>query len=219
MSIYQLDNNVWFPSPELADDEGLLAVGGDLSPERLMLAYAHGIFPWYNEGEPILWWSPNPRTVLLPKEFKSSKSLKQNIRKYNYQFRVNYAFDKVIDFCSKVSRKGQNGTWLVSEMKTAYLKLNALGYAWSVETYCHEKLVGGLYGVQAGAVFSGESMFHLQTDASKAALYFLCLHADELGIQLIDVQQATPHLLSLGAKTMERSDFLRKLAVLREKYV
>ncbi|PIF01959.1 MAG: leucyl/phenylalanyl-tRNA--protein transferase [Draconibacterium sp.] len=217
MPVYQLDSGTWFPSPELADDEGLLAVGGDLTAERLMLAYAHGIFPWYNEGDPILWWSPNPRTVLFPQDFKASKSLKQSIRKYNYHFRINHAFEKVIDFCSEIPRKGQEGTWLLPEMKVAYIQLNKLGYAWSVETYCEEELVGGLYGVQSGTLFSGESMFYRQTDASKAALYFLCLHAKQLGIELIDVQQETSHLLSLGAKNMTRSEFLRRITNLTSK--
>ena len=218
MPVYQLDNQIRFPLPELARKDGLLAVGGDLKPERLLLAYSLGIFPWYNDNEPILWWSPDPRTVLFPSDFRASKSLKQSIRKFNYQFRINYAFEDAIDACAGTFRPGQNGTWISPEMKSAYIKLHGLGYAWSVETYRDKKLVGGLYGVQTGALFSGESMFHIERDASKAALYFLCLHAGELGIEMIDVQQSTSHLCSLGAKDMARSEFLSKLAALRNKH-
>jgi leucyl/phenylalanyl-tRNA--protein transferase len=212
MPVYQLDEHIRFPHPKLAEADGLLAVGGDLSPERLILAYSNGIFPWYNPGEPILWWSPDPRTVLFPKAFKASKSLKQSIRKFNYQFKLNADFEAVIKACAAVPREGQEGTWITDEMLQAYKQLNEKNYAFSVETYSDGVLVGGLYGVKVGGVFSGESMFHKQRDASKAALYFLCLHADKLGVQMIDVQQSTSHLLSLGAKDMARDDFLRNLA-------
>ncbi len=212
MPVYQLDEHIRFPHPAYAEPDGLLAVGGDLSPERLVLAYSNGIFPWYNAEDPILWWSPDPRTVLFPKEFKASKSLKQSIRKFNYQFKLNSDFEGVIRACAAVPRKEQDGTWITDEMLNAYKVLNDQNYAFSVETYADDKLVGGLYGVKVGGVFSGESMFHLQRDASKAALYFLCLYADKLGIQMIDVQQSTSHLLSLGAKDMARDEFLRNLA-------
>ena len=212
MPVYQLDEHIRFPHPAYAEPDGLLAVGGDLSPERLVLAYSNGIFPWYNAEDPIVWWSPDPRTVLFPKEFKASKSLKQSIRKFNYQFKLNADFEAVIKACAAVPREGQEGTWITDEMLQAYKQLNEKNYAFSVETYSDGVLVGGLYGVKVGGVFSGESMFHKQRDASKAALYFLCLHADKLGVQMIDVQQSTSHLLSLGAKDMARDDFLRNLA-------
>ncbi|MEA1873013.1 MAG: leucyl/phenylalanyl-tRNA--protein transferase [Bacteroidota bacterium] len=212
MPVYQLDKQIRFPHPELAESDGLLAIGGDLSPERLILAYSNGIFPWYNVGDPILWWSPDPRTVLFPKEFKASKSLKQSIRKFNYQFKLNSNFEAIIKACATVPREGQEGTWITDEMLHAYKLLNKKNYAFSVETYSDGALVGGLYGVKVGSVFSGESMFHKQRDASKAALYFLCLVADKLGVQMIDVQQSTSHILSLGAKDMARDDFLRNLA-------
>lgn len=153
MPVYQLDEHIRFPHPAYAEPDGLLAVGGDLSPERLVLAYSNGIFPWYNAEDPILWWSPDPRTVLFPKEFKASKSLKQSIRKFNYQFKLNSDFEGVIRACAAVPRKEQDGTWITDEMLNAYKVLNDQNYAFSVETYADDKLVGGLYGVKVGGVF------------------------------------------------------------------
>jgi leucyl/phenylalanyl-tRNA---protein transferase len=212
MPVYQLDNELRFPHPSLSREDGLLAIGGDLSPERLILAYSNGIFPWYNVGEPILWWSPNPRLVLYPDDFKLHKSLSQNIRKFDYHFAINQNFDQVIHLCSVMPRKSQDGTWITNEMKDAYKTLFRKGFAFSVETFQGNDLVGGFYGVNIGSVFFGESMFHLQKDASKAALLFLCQMAEELNIKLIDVQQDTAHMRSLGAKLMDRNNFLLKLA-------
>ena len=211
MPVYQLDEQIRFPHPELAEADGLLAIGGDLSPERLTLAYSYGIFPWYNPGDPILWWSLDPRAVLFPNDFKLTKSLKQTIRKYNYQFKINSDFPAVIKACANIPRNGQEGTWISPEMEAAYIRLNELNYAFSIETYSDGKLVGGLYGVQIDDVFSGESMFHFQRDASKAALYFLCKMAESLNIRMIDVQQPTEHIKSLGAIDMDREEFLRNL--------
>ncbi|MDA3911186.1 MAG: leucyl/phenylalanyl-tRNA--protein transferase [Bacteroidales bacterium] len=216
MPVYQLDEHIRFPHPELAETDGLLAVGGDLSPERLILAYANGIFPWYNPGDPILWWSLDPRAVLFPKDFKLTKSLKQSIRKYNYQFKINAEFPALIRACANIPRNGQEGTWISEEMERAYIRLSELGYAFSIETYSENQLVGGLYGVQIDDVFSGESMFHTKCDASKAALYFLCKMAESLNIRMIDVQQPTEHMKSMGAFDMDRAEFLRNLRALRQ---
>jgi leucyl/phenylalanyl-tRNA--protein transferase len=211
MPVYQLPDDIVFPYPSLAEEDGLLAVGGDLSVERLLLAYENGIFPWFNPGDPILWWSPDPRCVLFPEKFVTSKSLRQSIRREKYQFQMNTAFDKVVEACSTAQGRKQGMTWLTDEMKAAYKKLHKLHYAWSVETYSDGELVGGLYGVKSGSVFSGESMFHYRRDASKAALRYLCENAPSLGIKLIDVQQSTKHLLSLGAEEIPRVDFLNRL--------
>ncbi|HKK67563.1 MAG TPA: leucyl/phenylalanyl-tRNA--protein transferase [Bacteroidales bacterium] len=211
MPVYQLPDEIVFPHPSLAEEDGLLAVGGDLTPERLLLAYENGIFPWYNAGDPILWWSPDPRCVLFPGKFKHSKSLRQSIRREHYEFSMNTAFDEVIEACSSASDRKHRLTWLTGEMKAAYKHLHRLNYAWSVETWCLGELAGGLYGVKSGSVFSGESMFYYQRDASKAALNYLCENAASLGIKMIDVQQSTKHLLSLGAEEIPRSEFLEML--------
>lgn len=217
MSVFRIDDKLVFPHPDLAEPDGLLAVGGDLSVDRLILAYSNGIFPWYNEKEePILWWSTDPRCVLFPKEFRTTKSLKQSIRKNNYKFSVNRSFGEVIRKCANISREGQDGTWIGSDMQVAYQDLNENGFAWSVETWKDNKLAGGFYGVKIGRLFSGESMFHEERDASKAALMFLCTNAEELNIDLIDVQQSTSHLISMGARDISRKDFLCKLAEMQD---
>lgn len=210
MPVYRLpEDAIYFPDPNLAEEDGLLAVGGDLSVERLVNAYANGIFPWFNQGEPILWWSPNPRWVLFPEKFKASKSLKQSLRNKGFTVKINANFDAVIENCAKTKRKGQDGTWITPEMIEAYKQLHKAGYAHSVETYNSDnELVGGFYGVKIAGVFSGESMFSKQSDASKIALYLLCLNANNYGIDLIDVQTHTPHLESLGAEAVEREFFL-----------
>ncbi|MFO7790246.1 MAG: leucyl/phenylalanyl-tRNA--protein transferase [Bacteroidota bacterium] len=212
MPVYQLPEENVFPHPSLAEDDGLLAVGGDLSPERLILAYSNGIFPWYSEGTPILWWSPDPRTVLYPDEFKTSKSLRQSIRRENYAFSINKNFGDVIEACASVPRLHDDNTWITNKMKAAYKRLHNMNYAWSVETWSSGKLAGGLYGIKIGSLFSGESMFYRKQDASKAALKYLCENAENLNITMIDVQQSTQHLLSLGAKEITRADFLKALS-------
>ncbi|HLS94153.1 MAG TPA: leucyl/phenylalanyl-tRNA--protein transferase [Sphingobacterium sp.] len=195
---YQLDHDLIFPHPRLADPDGLLAIGGDLSVGRLLLAYQHGIFPWYSDETPILWYAPPQRFVLLPSELKTSKSMRQFMRNTSLTTAYDRQFENVIESCSTMPRDGQDGTWITDEMKTAYIELHRLGYAHSVETYDSDgNLVGGLYGVQVGKVFCGESMFSKVSNASKIAFIFLC---ENFGFNMIDCQVHTPHLASLGAK-------------------
>jgi leucyl/phenylalanyl-tRNA---protein transferase len=208
MPVFKLTKDLVFPPPELADPSGLLAVGGDLSSARLLLAYSNGIFPWYSEGEPIMWWSPDPRMVLFPQDFKPSKSLSRSIASGIFEVRMNTCFTEVMQHCGAVPRKEQEGTWITKAMIKAYSGLNLDGYAHSFETFSNGKLVGGLYGVCIGRAFFGESMFHHQTDASKVAFATLidwCTHQD---IRIIDAQQNTPHLASLGAVEISRKEFL-----------
>jgi leucyl/phenylalanyl-tRNA---protein transferase len=211
MPVYTLTDTLIFPDPNLAEDEGLLAVGGDLSSGRLLLAYANGIFPWYSEGNPILWWSPEPRMILFPNKFKVSKSLEQTVRNKKFEIKFDTAFEQVIELCSAVRRNEQDGTWITAEMKQAYIGLHQLGFAHSVETYMNGKLAGGLYGVSLGRAFFGESMFYLQKDASKIAFYFLINKLIEWGFHFIDAQVETGHLKNLGAVLLPRKEFLRLL--------
>ena len=208
MPIYQLPDEALFPNPGMAEEDGLLAIGGDLSPERLLNAYAQGIFPWYSDGQPFLWWSPDPRMILFPEGFKRSKNLRRTVESGKFEVKFDSNFIGVISNCSEISRKEQPGTWITSEMKAAYIRLHQLGFAHSVETYLDEKLVGGLYGISIGGAFFGESMFHLVTDASKVALWHLVDRTLKWNIDFIDVQQDTAHLRSLGAVTIERKKFL-----------
>ena len=208
MPVYQLTNEPVFPRPSLAEEDGLLAIGGDLSVERLITAYASGIFPWYSEGQPILWWSPDPRMVLFPKKFRRHKNLRRVIEKNIFTCTFDQEFEQVIEHCSRVKRKGQAGTWITEEMKAAYIRLHKAGYAHSVEIYYQGKLAGGLYGVSLGSTFFGESMFHLKTDASKVALWHLVDFSLQHGIRLIDAQQNTGHMKSLGAEVIPREKFL-----------
>ena len=198
----------------LAEPNGLLCAGGDLSPQRILEAYRNGIFPWYSPGEPILWWSPNPRMVLVPTELKISRSLRRTLRAGNYQIRLDSDFPAVIRACARTRRKGQAGTWISGEMQAAYGSLHELGFAHSVETWLDDKLVGGLYGLAIGKMFYGESMFSHATDASKIALAHLCRHLDAQGFGLIDCQMNTPHLASLGAREIARSEFIARLGEL-----
>ena len=211
MPVFALDDRIIFPDPALADYTGLLAVGGDLSTERLLLAYSNGIFPWYSEGEPVMWWSPDPRMVLFPKDFKISKSLKQTIRNKNFEVRFDYNFEEVIDNCSKTLRKEQEGTWITSEMKAAYIELHKAGFAHSVETYYDGRLAGGLYGISLGKAFFGESMFFKERDASKIALYYLIEKIKTWNFDFIDAQIETNHLINLGAVRISRNDFITML--------
>lgn len=202
-----------FPDVELADD-GLIAVGGDLSLERLLLAYKSGIFPWYNEDEPILWWSPNPRFVLFPDELKVSKSMSQLLKRQIFKVTENQCFEEVMRVCGEMPREGQDGTWINEDMVSAYVELYKNGYAHSVEVWENDKLVGGLYGVLLGKVFFGESMFYKVSNASKYGFIVFVEKLKSLGVELIDCQVPTPHLASLGAKSIERKEFialLRKL--------
>jgi leucyl/phenylalanyl-tRNA---protein transferase len=195
-----------FPHPSLADENGLLAIGGDLSPETLVAAYQLGIFPWFNEDEPILWWSPDPRLVLYPKEIKVSKSMKQVLKRGDFSFSIDTCFEEVIAACRDT--RSEEGTWISPEITDAYTSLHHLGLAHSIEVWQHDVLVGGLYGVQLGKVFFGESMFSKVSNASKAGLIYWCLHCLQSGIELIDCQQSTAHLKSMGAREISREEFL-----------
>ncbi|WP_297456403.1 leucyl/phenylalanyl-tRNA--protein transferase [Persephonella sp.] len=200
--------DIWFPDPYNAPGDYPLAIGGDLSPERLIFAYSLGIFPWYSEGEPILWWSPDPRMVLFPDELKISRSLKKVLKNKGFEVKFNTAFEEVIKNCATVKRKGQDGTWLTPEMIEAYIRLHKLGFAHSVETYLDGNLVGGLYGVAIGGAFFGESMFHKVSDASKVAFVHLVNRLKEKGFDIIDCQQSTPHMARFGAREIPRKEFL-----------
>lgn len=204
-----LTNKIIFPHVSQASQDGLLAVGGDLSVERLLLAYKQGIFPWYSEGEPILWWSPNPRFVLFPEKLKISKSMKQLLRNSIFKVTVNKAFREVITACSLIKRRGQDDTWITNDMIEAYVKLHALGYAKSVEVWKENDLVGGFYGVDLNnGVFCGESMFSKESNASKMAFITFIQNTN---YTLIDCQVYTKHLESLGAEEISRANFLKFL--------
>ena len=202
-----------FPALEkaLAEPNGLLAAGGDLSPQRLLAAYRRGIFPWYSRGEPILWWSPDPRMVLVPAELKISRSLAKTLRNASYEVRLDTAFSVVIRTCAGKPRNGQAGTWITREMQAAYCELHRLGHAHSVETWIDGKLAGGLYGIAIGRAFYGESMFADERDASKIALAHLCAYLKQRGFGIIDCQMETVHLASLGARPIPRRDFAARL--------
>ncbi|WP_312138423.1 leucyl/phenylalanyl-tRNA--protein transferase [Sphingobacterium sp.] len=203
---YLLDEaQLAFPHPRLADEDGLLAIGGDLSEERLLLAYQNGIFPWYDEDTPILWYSPHERFVILKGNLKISKSMRQVLRSKRFQVTYNQAFEQVIDQCARIVREGQQGTWILPEMKAAYISLHEHGYAHSVEVWEQDQLVGGLYGVKVGNVFGGESMFSKVSNASKVALISL---AEDFGISLIDCQVHSAHLESMGATLIPQEEFL-----------
>ncbi len=213
MPVFQLTAELLFPPPELARDDGLLAVGGDLSPERLLLAYSQGIFPWYSAGDPILWWSPSPRLILIPQDFHCSKRLARQIRQGAFQTRFDTAFREVISHCAGVRRASDNGTWIVPEMIEAYCRLHDLGYAHSVECWQGGHLVGGLYGVSLGGAFFGESMFSLVPNSSKIALAALCRRLGQWDFDLIDCQMKTAHLLRLGGEEINGHEFARRLNV------
>lgn len=211
MPLYRLSRDLVFPNPARALPDGLLAVGGDLSEERLLLAYSQGIFPWYSDGEPILWWSPDPRMVLLPEEFHISKRFARIVRRPPFDVRLDTAFDRVIRACGRMPRRGQSGTWITNEMIAAYNRLHESGYAHSVECWHDDRLVGGLYGVSLGGCFFGESMFSLSPNASKVALARLVELLIYWDFVMIDCQVYTEHLESMGAREIPRSEFLRKL--------
>jgi len=211
MPVFHISHDTAFPRPELAEPDGLLAIGGDLSPQRLIKAYTSGVFPWYNEGDPIMWWSPDPRLVLFPQEFRRHKNLRRLVHSGKFRVTIDVDFAGVIEACSIVERKEQEGTWITKEMQKAYIRLFGLGYAHSVECWLDDELAGGLYGIALGKIFFGESMFHHVTDASKVALWHLVDYLQKNNFKLIDVQQDTPHLRSLGARLMPRQEFLKLL--------
>ncbi|MEY2916674.1 MAG: hypothetical protein RIS73_388 [Bacteroidota bacterium] len=210
--MFLLTEDIIFPDVEMANDDGLLAIGGDLSTERLLLAYKSGIFPWYNKYEPICWWSPNPRFVLFPNELKVSKSMQTVLNNGSFRFTINKAFHKVIANCKTITRKEQDGTWIQQEVIEAYTKLHQLGFAVSAEAWAAGELVGGLYGVLLGNIFFGESMFSKQSNASKFAFINFVKYLQKQNIQLIDCQIYTSHLQSLGAKMIDRKLFSEILA-------
>ena len=207
MGLIALDHELRFPPVETADEDGLLAIGGDLSRDRLLHAYRNGIFPWY-ENKYILWWCPDPRFVLFPTELKISSSMKQLLKKQAFEFSINSDFNGVISQCKAISRRGQDGTWITEEMRNAYNDLHAAGYAHSAEVRMNGELVGGLYGIRLGKIFYGESMFSRCSNASKYAFIRYIEHLKSEGVELIDCQVYTSHLESLGARLIPRTHFL-----------
>ena len=212
MPVYQLSDDLIFPSPYLASKEGLLAIGGDLSPKRLLLAYSNGIFPWYSEGEPILWWSPDPRLVLYPAELNVSRSLKKVLKQDIFKVTLDRAFQDVIAECARVRLENHEGTWIVDDMVQAYCRLYESGFAHSIEAWHDNRLAGGLYGVSLGKCFFGESMFTRITNASKVAMVALVEHLQQLNFDFIDCQITTAHLTRFGAREISRANYLDELA-------
>ena len=210
MPVYQLSDEIMFPNPDLAEEDGLLAVGGDLSFERLILAYCNGIFPWYSEGEPILWWCPKPRFIIKPSEINISKSMKRVFNKGEFKVTFDKDFNEVIKNCKEL-RENKEGTWITNEIMEAYINLHKKGFATSVEVYKDQELVGGLYGVKIGKCFFGESMFSKVSNASKAALISLAKKLEEEGFLFIDCQMHTNHLESMGGEFVEWNKFKEML--------
>lgn len=211
--IFRIPAQHRFPDPSLADPSGLLGVGGDLDPDRLILAYRLGIFPWYSEG-PILWWSPDPRTVLFSDELRVQRSLAKRIRQQPYRITLDRAFEQVLDGCAETRRTDQRGTWITADMRRAYVALHALGHAHSVEAWEGEALVGGLYGVAVGGLYAGESMFARRPDASKIGFVHLVRQLIRWGYPLVDCQVHTDHLERFGAREIPRAEYLRRCAAL-----
>ena len=211
VNLYYLSKNLYFPDVSQANRDGILAIGGDLSVERLLLAYKSGIFPWFEQGDPILWWSPNPRMVLFLDELIISKSMRNILNKNSFTVTFNKIFRDVISNCQKVKRDGQNGTWITNDMIEAYVKLHEIGIAKSVEVWQNDKLVGGLYGIDLGQVFCGESMFSLVSNASKVAFIALVEKLKKENYKLVDCQVYNPHLESLGCREIERNAFMKIL--------
>ena len=210
MALVFLDRSPQFPPVSQAEPDGLLAIGGDLSPQRLLAAYKQGIFPWY-EDEPILWWSPDPRFVLFPAELKISRSMRPVLNGNRFRFSINEAFSQVMKHCRQVKRTGQRGSWINEEMIRSYTQLHEMGYAFSAEAWEGDQLAGGLYGLRIGKVFCGESMFSHTSNASKFAFINWVKFLQKEGVQLIDCQVYTEHLESLGARMIPRSAFLQNL--------
>jgi leucyl/phenylalanyl-tRNA---protein transferase len=211
MSVYRLRDELVFPPPELGEENGLLAIGGDLSPARLLLAYSMGIFPWFGDSDPLLWWSPDPRCVLFPQELHVSRSLNKLLHQARFSVTFNQAFGEVIAACSSVERKQGEGTWITREMKEAYHLLHRLGYAHSIEAWRDGQLVGGLYGVSLGRFFFGESMFHRVSNASKVAFVSLIRTLQQRKFLLIDCQMPSQNLSTLGARNIPRTEFFALL--------
>ena len=218
MTIFPLDKfSYTFPNANDATQEGVVAYGGDLNPNRIIKAYMNGIFPWYNEGDPILWWSPNPRLILSLQDFKVSKTLFKTINKQIFSVKFDTNFKQVMQECAKMPREGQKGSWILPEVIDAYCQLHEMGFAHSFEAYVDNELVGGGYGIVVGDIFCGESMFAKHNDASKVAFYYLVEHLKQQGFSMIDCQIPTAHLKSLGAKEIERTQFLQYVKEALEK--
>ena len=211
MTVFALPAQPIFPDPSLADEDGLLAVGGDLSPQRLLMAYGRGIFPWYSENAPILWWSPDPRLILEPSRVHVPKRLERILRQGAFRFTLDTAFEQVVAGCAQTPRRGACGTWIVPEMLAAYCRLHELGFAHSIEVWSGGTLVGGLYGVALGGAFFGESMFYIEPDASKAGFVTLIRALDRAGFILFDCQQTTAHMVRFGGFEVPRDEFLSRL--------
>ena len=211
MPVYRLGSELAFPPPEAAEPGGLLAVGGDLAPERLLLAYSQGIFPWYDASQPILWHSPDPRMVLVPRELHVSRSLAKTLRRGTFRVTLDACFARVIEACAQTPRRRGEGTWITDEMREAYQRLHELGFAHSAEAWVEGELAGGVYGVALGACFFGESMFRRRSDASKAAFATLVRQLGRWDFELVDCQMHTAHLARLGARDWPRTRFLRHL--------
>ena len=212
VSVYQLIPEIpFFPPIDEAEEDGLLAIGGDLKKERLLLAYRNGIFPWYEVGQPILWWSPDPRLILIPEELKISRSLRKILKKRMFEIRFDSSFNQVIKACADVRIEQGEDTWIIPEMQEAYIELHREGVAHSVESWLDGKLTGGLYGISLGQCFFGESMFSTKNDSSKVALVALVEFSKKVGIKMIDCQMTTNHLLSLGAREVKRQKYLKDL--------
>ena len=211
MAVFRIPDEHLFPNPRLADPSGLLGVGGDLNPQRILLAYQMGIFPWYSKGQPILWWSPDPRMAFAADELHVPRSLSKSVRKRHFRVTLDTAFEEVVAGCASAYRPDQEGTWITGEMQHAYCELHRLGHAHSVEAWEGDELVGGLYGVALGGLFSGESMFSLRSNASKVAFVHLIRQLDRWDFQLIDCQVHTKHLARFGAHEISRFDYLRQL--------
>lgn len=204
---------MYFPPLETAFDNGLLAYGGDLSPQRLLSAYTKGIFPWYDNNSPILWWSPNPRCVLLPENFRIPKTIQRELKKCTFSVTINNAFTEVITACATLPRTKQKGTWITQDMKMAYIQLHKLGFSHSIEVWDNSILVGGLYGVALGKAFFGESMFHIAPHASKLALVWLAQYLWSYNFDFIDCQMPTTHIMRYGATLISRDEFLTRLTI------
>lgn len=211
MPVYKITDELIFPFPDLAREDGLLGVGGDLSPTRLLLAYENGIFPWFSANDPIMWWSPDPRCIIRPGDIHVSRSLKKFMRKTDFSISADTDFRSVIEACSKVPRKEEGGTWIGKEMVEAYCELHHLGMAHSIEFWHEKKLVGGMYGISIGASFFGESMFSFLPNASKIALLILCRFLERKNFVMLDCQLYNPHLESMGAIEIDRAEFLEML--------
>lgn len=209
-SVAVLDDKLWFPLPSNAMEDGLLAIGGDITVDRLLLAYSNGIFPWYNDELP-LWWHPDPRFILLPHELKVSKSMRVLLKRNSFQFSINKAFTEVMTCCKNIERENQDGSWINNSFIKTYSQLHQLGYAYSAEAWLNNELIGGLYGIKLGRVFFGESMFSKQTNASKYAFIKFVEYLKQQGIVMIDCQVYTEHLESLGAKMIDRNSFMKIL--------